>query len=321
MKVSFWQRWTLGAMVIAAVLSGCGSGSIVSPFQPTRIVVLGDGMSDVGQLGTTRRYTVNDSSSNNWALEFAVGYGLTVSPQASGGQGYAQGNARITSAVDAAGGSAPSVTQQVSTYLAQGTPLAGDLILINGGAGDVVAQMTAYKSGAITEAAMAVAVAQAGTELGKQIRRLVNAGAQRVVIAGMPNLSKTPWATAIGETVRLSSLSIALNDALLSEVWDMGTHVFFVDMAYYVNIVTAAPANTLGAGAVATTPVCTSADAATTNGIGTGVGQVNSSLCTTTTLISGANHNVYVFADALHFTPAMHRLMAAYARLKVLSRW
>jgi phospholipase/lecithinase/hemolysin len=307
-------------MVMAAVLSGCGSGSIVSPFKPTRIVVIGDGMSDVGQLGTTRRYTVNDSSSNNWALEFAVGYGLTVSPAASGGQGYAQGNARITSAVDAAGGSAPSITQQISTYLAQGTPLAGDLIVVNGGASDVVAQMTAYKAGAVTEAAMAAAIAQAGTELGKQIRRLVDAGAQRVVIAGMPNVSKTPWATTIGETARLSTLSIALNDALLTEIWDMGSHVFFVDMAYYVNIVTATPANTLGAGAVATTPVCTSVDASN-NGIGTGVGQVNASLCNTSTLISGANHNVYVFADALHFTPAMHRLLAAYARLKVLTRW
>jgi outer membrane lipase/esterase len=321
MKVSFWPRWTLGAMVIAAALSGCGSGSIVSPFQPTRVVALGDGFSDVGQLGTNRRYTVNDSSSNNWAQAFAVGYGLTLSPSATGGQGYAQGNARITSAVDAAGGSAPSITQQISNYLAQGTPLAGDLVLVNGGASDVVAQMTAFKAGTITEAAMTAAVIQAGAQMGQQIRRLVNAGASRVVIAGLPNLSKTPWAITLGETTRLSSLSTALNDALLSEIWDLGNNVFFVDMAYYVNIVTAAPVNYLGAGAVATTPVCTSADNAATNGIGTGLGQVNASLCDATTLVSGANHNVYVFADALHFTPAMHRLLAAYARVKVLTRW
>ena len=53
------------------------------------------------------------------------------------------------------------------------------------------------------------------------------------------------------------------------------------------------------------TPVCTSVDPGP--GIGIGAGQVNSALCTPSTLLPGADQNRYVFADKIYITPAAHR--------------
>ena len=44
----------------AALLAACGSGTIVDPFQPTRVLSVGDSFSDLGQDG--KRYTVADWS-------------------------------------------------------------------------------------------------------------------------------------------------------------------------------------------------------------------------------------------------------------------
>ena len=48
-----WMRRALLALASAAALlvAACGSGTIESQLQPSRIVVFGDGFSDLGQAG------------------------------------------------------------------------------------------------------------------------------------------------------------------------------------------------------------------------------------------------------------------------------
>jgi outer membrane lipase/esterase len=54
----------------AALLAACGSGTIVDPFQPTRVLSVGDSFSDLGQDG--KRYTVNDGTINIWSQQLAA---------------------------------------------------------------------------------------------------------------------------------------------------------------------------------------------------------------------------------------------------------
>ena len=313
-----WMRRSLmvAACASAALLAACGSSTTESAISPQRMIAFGDGMSDVGQKGT--RYTVNDGSVNNWTLQVASGYGKTLTASSAGGKSYAAGNARIVAKPDAAGSNTTlTVKEQIDSFLASNTFTGDDLVMINGGISDVIANMAAVNAGTMTTEQMITASRQAGTDFAAQIRRLVNAGAKYVVVAGTYDLSKTPWATDIGRTTVLNSASSAFNEGLLVGIVDLGANVLYVDAAYYFNLVTGSPSSYGFDNA--DDPVCTSVDA--DNGIGIGAGQVNSALCTSSTLLSGANATSFVFADSVYLTPSAQRQFGTYAYDRLRARW
>ena len=101
------------------------------------------------------------------------------------------------------------------------------------------------------------------------------------------------------------------------DINDLGAHVLYIDTAYFVNLYKTAPGvyfftNT-------SNPVCTSVDAGA--GIGIGAGQVNSALCTSATLVPGANASSYVFADPVYLSPSAHRQLGNYAYDRLRARW
>ena len=313
-----WMRRSLmvAACASAALLAACGSSTTESAISPQRMIAFGDGMSDVGQKGT--RYTVNDGSVNNWTLQVASGYGKTLTASSAGGKSYAAGNARIVAKPDAAGSNTTlTVKEQIDSFLASNTFTGDDLVMINGGISDVIANMAAVNAGTMTTEQMITASRQAGTDFAAQIRRLVNAGAKYVVVAGTYDLSKTPWATDISRTTVLNSASSAFNEGLLVGIVDLGANVLYVDLAYYVNLYTSSP-SAYGF-ENATKAVCTSVDA--TDGIGIGAGKVNSALCTTSTLLAGANQDKYAFADSVYLTPSAQRQFGTYAYDRLRLRW
>lgn len=313
-----WMRRSLmvAACASAALLAACGSSTTESAISPQRMIAFGDGMSDVGQKGT--RYTVNDGSVNNWTLQVASGYGKTLTASSAGGKSYAAGNARIVAKPDAAGSNTTlTVKEQIDSFLASNTFTGDDLVMINGGISDVIANMAAVNAGTMTTEQMITASRQAGTDFAAQIRRLVNAGAKYVVVAGTYDLSKTPWATDISRTTVLNSASSAFNEGLLVGIVDLGANVLYVDLAYYVNLYTSSP-SAYGF-ENATKAVCTSEDP--TDGIGIGAGKVNSALCTTSTLLASANQDKYAFADSVYLTPSAQRQFGTYAYDRLRSRW
>lgn len=306
----------VAACASAALLAACGSSTTESAISPQRMIAFGDGMSDVGQKGT--RYTVNDGSVNNWTLQVASGYGKTLTASSAGGKSYAAGNARIVAKPDAAGSNTTlTVKEQIDSFLASNTFTGDDLVMINGGISDVIANMATVNAGTMTTEQMITASRQAGTDFAAQIRRLVNAGAKYVVVAGTYDLSKTPWATDISRTTVLNSASSAFNEGLLVGIVDLGANVLYVDLAYYVNLYTSSP-SAYGF-ENATKAVCTSVDA--TDGIGIGTGKVNSALCTTSTLLASANQDKYAFADSVYLTPSAQRQFGTYAYDRLRSRW
>ncbi len=310
MTVSWLRRSAVLTLVCAsaALLAACGSGTVDSAISPSRFVVFGDGLSDVGQTGT--RYTVNDGSVNVWAQQLAFRYGATITAASAGGTGYAVGNARVTLKPDAAGvATTPTVTDQISTFLAAGAPGGNDLIMVGGGTSDIVAGLASFRAGTTTAAQFNAAASAAGTELSAQVRRLVNAGAKYVIVTGTYDLSRSPLAAATGQGTVLNGASTAFNTALLLGIADLGSNVLFVDAAFYYNLITGTPSNYSFNDS--TTVVCNSVDPGP--GIGIGANQVNSARCNTSTIVNNLNYTLYEFADLVYFTPQAQRLFGNYA--------
>ena len=308
-----------GAALVALVLGACGGGTTEGALVPARFISIGDAFSDVGQLGTKAKYTVNDDAIDTWLGQVLASYGTgTLTASATGGLGFAQGNARINMMPDAAGRTATlTITQQVDAALATGAIGANDVIFLNAGASDIVAEMMAVLAGAQTEAQMLARVKQEGKDYGAQVRRLVDAGAKHVVVMGVYNLGASPWARVIGQAATLSSASTIFNQAFVVSIVDLGNQVLYIDLAGYINVLILFPSafgftNTSDA-------VCTSVDPGP--GIGTGANQVNSSLCTATTIVTGATYSAYIFADGLNFTPAVLQLYGANVFSRLTLRW
>lgn len=311
-----WIRraWLAAAAASALLLAACGGGAVQSKLSPTRVIGFGDAMADVGQTGS--RYTVNDGSVNNWTQFVANSYDRSLTPTSQGGLSYAQGNARIVARPDAGGDSAtPTVQQQIDSFLAGNTPTSDDLILVSAGTSDVIVQARAALDGTQTEDQASASAEQAGADLGNQIKRLVGAGAKHVVVAGTYNLGRSPWAAQLGSDGMLQRLSTSFNNGLLVSLVNDGANVLYVDFALYFNQQTSSGSSVSNT----TTAVCTSVDPGT--GIGTGSGQVNSKLCSTASLLPGADYNNYLFADRIYPTPRGHQLFGDYARGRIQNRW
>lgn len=306
----------VAACASSALLAACGGGDVESQLTPSRIVLFGDAFSDLGQRGS--RYTINDGSVNIWAAQVASKYGKPLTTSASGGFAYATGSARITAQPDAAGNaSTPTVTQQVDSFLAAQTIGAEDLVIVSGGIGDVVAEAAKVKAGTQTADQALVNLRQAGRELGAQARRLVQAGAKHVVVVGSYNLGKSPWAISTKQESFLQDASSRFNEEMLVSIVDLGGSVLYVDAALYLNLVTSNPVAYKFKDS--TTVVCTSVDPGP--GIGIGAGQVNSALCNSSTIASGLDPALYIFADPIYITPTAARLLGDYAFDRIRQRW
>lgn len=313
-----WMRRSLLAAVFAsaALLAACGSSTTESAISPDRFIAFGDAYSDLGQKGS--RYTVNDGSINIWTQQLADRYGKPLASVATGGLSYAQGNARIAATPDAAGDvTTPTVTAQIDTFLASHSFAPNDIVLLNGGISDLIVGMAAVRAGTLSEDAYIDSAHASGKLLAAQVLRLVQAGAPHVLVSGTYDLGITPWAVAIDREDLLKRASSALNQSLLIDINDLGEHVLYVDAAYYVNLFHTSPSAYSFSSAVV--PVCNSVDAGP--GIGIGTGQVNSALCTPATLVSGANIDLYVFADSVYLTPSAQRQLGNYAYDRLRARW
>ena len=288
------QRRALLALSLAtaAALTACGSSSVESALQPERFLVVGDGFSDIGQGATGTAPTVNDGS-RLWTQELANYYGKTVTSANAGGLSWAQAYARVSQA-DITGHNATSITDQITKLLAATTIGANDVVLMSGGLSDVYAEVEAA-GGVITDATRANITA-AGTAYGKQVRRLVDAGATHVAMTGVYNLGNSPWGKAYGDATadEIRKLAVRFNDAALIEVNDLWQKVLFRDSALMYNVVyndpeTYALDNKVNA-------VCTVPDVYN---------------CTTSTLIAGADYQKYLWADGIHMTPRIIRMFGS----------
>lgn len=318
MRFQRLRRAFLAVACLSSLLTACGGGeSVVSKFQPTRVVSFGDAFSDIGQRAGAQ-YSINDATRVNWTQEFAARYALSLAPSSSGGTSYAIGSARVTARPDAAGdASTPTITDQVNAFLAASRPDANDIVIVSGGTSDVLAEVAAYRAGTQDAATTTSHLAQAGRELGAQVRRLIDAGAKHVLVTGVYNLGRSPWAASTGQAPFIEALTGSFNNALLVSIVDFGSTTLYVDAALFYNLVTANP---IAYGVTDVFSVaCTSVDPGA--GIGIGAGQVNSTLCTDATLNAGVASATALFADPVYFTPIGQVRFGDYAADRLRARF
>lgn len=317
MATQWLRRAWLAAAGASVLLAACGGGEVDSALHPSRIVVFGDAMADIGQNAGNTRYTVNDGSINNWTLEVVRQFNVGLAPAKNGGNSYATGNARVTQTPGAGNDAAAgTVRGQIDTFLGARRFTDTDLVIVSAGTSDVIAEAKKVMDGTQTGPEMVTALGQAGTQLGAQVRRLVNAGARHVVVAGPYNLERSPWAKQTGEQALLKSASAEFNNKFLLAVADLGETVLYVDAAQQFNLYEGNRAGYALSNVV--DPVCNSRDAG--EGIGTGTGEVDSSECDTGDLVAPA-YNEYLFADRVYPTPRGHRLFGEYAYGRIRNRW
>jgi outer membrane lipase/esterase len=301
---SLWRASLVALAAASALLAGCGSGSTtVSSLVPTRMVVMGDGMADVGQVSGTV-YSVKDGSNGTWVQQVAASYGLTVTAQSTGGQGWARGNARVSLKPDALGNTATlTITEQIDAFLAANSIGKDNVILLDPGISDLVVQAEAFAAGSITQAQMLANAGDAGKALAAQVRRLVTAGGTHIVVAGVYNLGKSPYAITAGQASLLDSASLKFNEELLVAMVDLGANVLYVDTAFRYNQVINQPGsygfvNSVAAACTKPAKDCLPADVS-----------------------AGIDYNTYVFADDRYFTPAAQRSFGDYAYSRMKTRW
>ena len=281
------------ACASATLLAACGSGEIVDPFRPSRLLSVGDGFSDLGQDG--KRYTVNDGTVNIWTEQMAAIYGLPLTTSDKGGLSYARGDALVTGAPN-------SVETQVTTLLAANTIAEGDLVIMGGGILDIVGNAANPN---LSYDQMTANVQAAGRAMGAQVNRVVQAGAKHVVVTGVWPLGQTPLGTESGQATNLTNLTLAYNNALKITIVNLGANVLYLDSATYYNNVyynpTAyAPLNN------STTKACTT---------------VLVTDCTPATITPGFDYTTLLFANGVYPTPTGHRLLGNYAQSQVTNRW
>ena len=306
----------LAACAASLLLAACGSGTTESQLSPTRVVVFGDGFADLGQNGP--RYTVNDGLVNVWTEHVALGFGKSLVTASKGGTSYATGHARVVIKPDDVGNSAtPTVREQIDTFLSRDTIGANDLYIVNAGVSDLIAEGQLVATGAQTADQQLANARQGGRDLAAQARRLVNGGAKFVVVVGSYNLGRSPWAAATGLKAAFENASGRFNDELLIALADLGANVLYVDAALHYNLASSSPAAYGLTNGV--DPVCTSVDPGP--GIGTGLGQLSSALCTPSTVRPSAVYNSYLFADRVYPTPAAHGKFGEYAFARIRARF
>jgi outer membrane lipase/esterase len=300
---SLRRALVVAACASAALLTACGSGTTESALTPDRFVVFGDAYADVGQSGS--RYTVNDGTVNTWVEQIAARFSKTITPSSAGGLGYARVNARVVAKPDAAGSATTlTVAEQIDAFLAANTIRSSDVLIVAAGISDIVVQAKAVVDGSQTEAQFVANVQQAGRDLGAQVRRAVSAGGKQVIVVGPYNLGRSPWGIGIGKQDMLTNATTRFNEALKVSIVDLGANVLYPEGEAVINNITAPDSNGYLSLTNRNSPVCTSVDPGP--GIGIGAGQVNSSLCTPST-VGGANYALYAFADGLFFTPVVNR--------------
>ncbi|MBS0338893.1 MAG: SGNH/GDSL hydrolase family protein [Proteobacteria bacterium] len=313
------------------------------------ITVFGDSLSDVGTYAVTTgdpanhgKFTVNPGAI--WVENIAAYYGLALTPNRSltmdkdasygattavgtasvlGGNGYAEGGARVAALPSESGVGnnqlvAPVATQIDHYFATHDKVGAKELVVIDGGGNDTYAQFSAVcwgtddnqlGSGKTTIAIATAQIESAARAQVANIARLVGHGAPLVLVASASDWSGNPFgqyylsaayqatgcytpvtATQIGEwTARFNQI---LHDGVagLAGVVYLDTGNAFADVL----------ANPQKYGLVNTqAPACNNTTPTS-----------SASYCTASTLVAPDAAQTYFWSDAFHPTPRGHKILS-----------
>lgn len=297
-----WLRKVALAAGVVLTVAACGGGSgQVEPFEPTRILAMGDQTSLLEAGG--RKHTVNALVSGGTALDCET-HPLWVQivadvfdlkfPQCPGS------NTAPTGVMLAANGAkAADIEAQVNTVAASFTE--DDLVTMLVGANDIFELYAQFPTR--SEADIGAELRARGRTWGRQINRVAQAG-PAVLVATVPDVGKTPFALAeesanAGRAGLLTRLTDQYNAGMRLEIINDGRLIglVFGDLEVQ-NLVRFAGSfgfvNVTKAVCLASAPLPG---------------------CTTQTLVadSGASPTTWLWADDRHLSPGGHNRLGVVA--------
>lgn len=296
---------------LAALVGACGGGDPVVPFEPRRVLAFGDENSVITTQG--RKYTINALTTETndvktincagnllWVQRLAANFGL-IFPDCNP-DGVADPRSRIYAT---AGALVADLTEQVDLHLATDTFSEKDLVTLFVGQNDVLEQYGQYP--AVSKTQLLSGAYAAGLALAGQVGRIADAGG-KVVVSTVPDLSYSPFALKENESSGDSTRSVLLHD-LVAEFNEglrvgiskqSGSQVAIMLTDELVQAMARFPTS-YGGMINVTDAACDEALAATVE------------LCTTDTLISGADAARYLWADDTHLGPTGHQYLGSLA--------
>lgn len=292
-------------MLAAALALAAVPALAQEPYSQT--VFFGDSLTDAGYFRpllppevqpVTGQFTTNPGLV--WSQYLADFYGTSAAPNGNGqsGPNYAAGGARVGVDVNGALGPVPSLTTQMTNYLAAngGSADPDALFTVWGGANDLflaAATPDPAEQQAIVGGAVAAQVGIVGT--------LQAAGARYVLVPTVPDLGLTPSFRAQGAAAQAggTALATAYNNALFGTLAANGLSVIPVDTFTMLREVAANPA-LYGFGNITGTACQPQITA-------------QSLTCNPTSYVSPDAPDTYLFADGVHPTSRAHGIVADLA--------
>jgi len=232
------------------------------------------------------------------------------------------------------------VKQQIDQHLASNYVTAGkfaatDLVIVLAGANDVFTQAGLAGSGAITSTVAGQAVGTAAGELVAQVARIKAAGAKHVLVVGLPDMGITPAGAAQGvaAAAALSQLSLSVFNATLTANLAQVPGVAYLDPVPLFSKVLASPASygftkvidsTALPGSALASAAC-GPNAIAQQAAGDSANSPSSLFCSvanialsiTGTLRVALADQTYLFADGVHPTTQMHKVLSQYVQEKM----
>ena len=361
------------ASAAVALLAACGGGgdnnNNASSTPPggvkLQVVSFGTSLSDTGTYSPViqasfggGRFTTNPGEV--WTQKVAEYYGGTLTPAylggfgqplvAAGGLAYGQGGSMVTNPIGIGHASAPlpdyaqattvPVVTQVQQYLAaHGSFNASQLVLVEGGANDVlmaaqVAQTTiatAVAGGAnqntATQQAVGAAAATVQTAATQMVQNVIapilQAGATHVVVVNVPDIAVTPQGImggAAGQQL-FKTLTGAFNQTLAGTLNAAGlmSKVIYVQTDVWIDgMVTNFQANGFTVSNTGTACNLTAmAAAAQKFGVPNPSAFASSLFCSPQTYTVAGADQTYMFADTVHPSTHLYALFALQAEQQI----
>jgi outer membrane lipase/esterase len=298
--VKLWLGKAVLAAGVALTLAACGGGSgQVEPFEPTRILAMGDQTSRLEADG--RKYTVNALVEGGTALDcethplwvqiVAEVFDLAF-PQCPGENTAPTGVMLATN-----GAKAADIQAQVDAVAASFTE--DDLVTMLVGANDIIELYAQFPTR--SEDDIAAELRARGRTWGAQINRVAQAG-PAVLVVTVPDVGKTPFALAeesanAGRAALLTRLTDQYNAGMRLEIINDGRMIGLAFGDLEVQNIVRFPgafgfSNVTEAACLASAPLPN---------------------CTTATLVTDADAINWLWADDRHLSPGGHNRLGAIA--------
>lgn len=301
---------TLRVLVALAILC---SAAAARAQQFSDIFVFGGSYSDAGTYlvnDESRRWTVNPAPV--WNQLLGASYGIDVTPNVNvettspyvqtfvGGGNYAQGGARVSVTPGEAPYNTRSLALQLEAYLDARLGRADPWALhsLEGGGNDIFFWDQAIENGTATLQQAQAGLESAAHQVVDLANMLAEAGAGRILVLNIHDISVTPIASTSTEKQVFTVEVGKFNDRVETGLAALGRNNFILVDTYRFIEELVADGATYGFTNV-TDPACVPADGLSLD-------------CTTDTLVSPEAASTYLFSDRIHLTGPGHLTFYQY---------